>query len=49
MIRTERLLLRRFRDADRGAYAALNQDPIVATWESRQAAAPDKSQLTGVR
>lgn len=29
MIRTERLLLRRFRDEDRQVYAALNQDPVV--------------------
>ena len=29
MIRTERLLLRRFCDKDRAAYAALNQDPVV--------------------
>jgi RimJ/RimL family protein N-acetyltransferase len=28
-VRTERLLLRRWRDADRAAYAAMNQDPAV--------------------
>ena len=29
MIRTERLLLRRWTDADRGPFAALNADPVV--------------------
>lgn len=32
MIRTERLLLRRWRDEDRAAYAAMNQDPEVMSF-----------------
>lgn len=32
MIETERLILRAFRDADRGPLAAINADPRVADW-----------------
>ena len=32
MIETERLILRAFREDDRGPFAAINGDPRVADW-----------------